>query len=82
MTYIVITFAVLLFLNIYTSKTNQSFFYSNKEAWMSERCNLASSEISQLQVMNRTTISETLSPHQTLLLAIYWLFSGHLLVIF
>lgn len=61
MTYIVITFAVLLFLNIYTSKTNQSFFYSNKEAWMRERCNLASSEISQLQVMNRTTISETLS---------------------
>lgn len=28
---------------------------------MSERCNLASSEIAQLQVINRTTISETLS---------------------
>ena len=32
--------------------------------------------------MKPHTISETLSPHQTLLLAIYWLFSGHLPVIF
>lgn len=61
LTYIVITFAVLLFLNIYTARTNQAFFYSNKEAWMTERCNLASKEISQLQIVNRTTILDALS---------------------
>ena len=60
-TYIVITFAVLLFLNIYSSKTNQSIFYNSKRTSMLERCYLASSEISDLQVMNRNTVSQALS---------------------
>ncbi len=61
MTYIIITFAVLLFLNIYSSKTNQAIFYNNKQDTMIERCYLAAAEISELQVMNRTTISDALA---------------------
>lgn len=61
MTYIVITFCVLLFLNLYTSKTNQALFYNNKETTMLEKCILASEEISELQVINRNKISDTLA---------------------
>lgn len=60
-TYIVITFAVLLFLNIYSSKTNQALFYNSKQSSMLERCYLASTEISELQVINQNTVSEALS---------------------
>ena len=60
-TYIVITFAVLLFLNIYSSKTNQAIFYNNKRTSMFERCYLAATEIADLQVINRNTVSEALS---------------------
>ena len=61
MTYIVITFTVLLFLNIYSSKTNQALFYNSKKASMLERCYLAATEISDLQIINRNTVSGALS---------------------
>lgn len=60
-TYIVITLAVLLFLNIYSSKSNQALFYNNKQTAMLERCFLAATEISDLQIINRNTVSEALS---------------------
>lgn len=60
-TYIVITFAVLLFLNIYSSKTNQAIFYNGKQTSMLERCYLAATEISDLQVINEKTVSDALS---------------------
>ena len=58
MTYVVITFAALLFLNFYISKTSQNLFYESKKASMIERCQLAASEIAELEVLNPTTVSD------------------------
>ena len=57
MTYVVITFAVLLFLNIYCSQASQRLFYLSKEASMIEKCHLAADEISSLEVVNTATIT-------------------------
>ncbi len=57
MIYVVITFAVLLFLNIYCSNISQRLFYQSKEVSMVEKCLLASDEISALEVLNPTTVS-------------------------
>lgn len=61
MTYVFITFFVLFFLNIYTAKTSQKLFYQSKEASMIEKCQLAASEISGLDVLNPTTVSAVIS---------------------
>ena len=57
MTYVVITFVVLLILNFYCSKTSQRLFYQSKESSMIEKCLLASDEISTLEVLNTTTVT-------------------------
>ncbi len=57
MTYVVITFVVLLFLNIYCSITCQKLFYQGKKESMIEKCLLVSDEIAGLDVMNSTSIS-------------------------
>lgn len=57
----IITLCVLLFLNIYSSKISQKLFYSSKQSSMIERCLLAASEISKLEVMNHTTVSNAVS---------------------
>lgn len=54
--YVAITFVVLLFLNIYSSKTSQELFYKGKEAAMVERCLLIGSEIAELEVLNADNI--------------------------
>ena len=56
-TYIIITFIVLLFLNIYSSQISQKLFYSSKETSMIEKCLLAASEISSEEVLNQTTVN-------------------------
>ena len=56
MTYVAITFVVLLILNIYCSKTCQQLFYESKRASMVEKCLLASDEIGTLDVLNPTTV--------------------------
>ena len=56
-TYVVITFAVLMFLNIYCSRTSQMLFYQSKEASMIEKCQIAASDISELEVLNPSTVS-------------------------
>jgi signal transduction histidine kinase len=61
MTYVLITFVVLLFLNIYCSTTSQKLFYQSKEASMIEKCQLASAEFSGLEVLNYSTISGAVS---------------------
>lgn len=61
MTYVLITFCVLLFLNIYCSKTSQRLFYQSKEVSMIEKCQLAASEISTLDVLNSATVSSAVS---------------------
>ncbi len=57
MTYVVITFVVLLFLNIYCANISHMLFYQSKEASMIEKCQLASDEIGTLEVLNATTVS-------------------------
>ena len=59
--YVVITFIVLLFLNIYSSKMSQTLFYNSKKAAMIERCFLASSEIADLDVINTATVTKAIS---------------------
>ena len=61
MTYVVITFVVLLILNIYCSGVSQMLFYQSKEASMIEKCQLASDEIAAAEVLNTSTISGTVN---------------------
>ena len=56
MTYVAITFVVLLILNIYCSITCQQLFYQSKRDSMIEKCLLVSDEISTLDVLNSTSI--------------------------
>ena len=57
MTYVVITFVVLLILNVYCSNISQSLFNQSKESSMIEKCQLAADEIATLEVLNPTTVS-------------------------
>ena len=66
MTYVVITFVVLLILNIYCSKTCQELFYESKKASMVEKCLLASDEIGKLDVLNPSTVAEAVSQMESL----------------
>ena len=59
--YVIITFIVLLILNIYYSTVSEQLFYRSKESSMIEKCQLAASEISALEVLNNSTISEAVS---------------------
>ena len=64
--YTCITFAVLLFLNIYTSGTSQKLFYQSKETSMIEKCLLASSEIANLDVLNPSTAASAVNAMDSL----------------
>lgn len=66
MTYVVITFVVLLFLNFYCSRTSQRLFYTSKETSMIEKCQLASDEISTLEVLNNSTITGIVNQMESL----------------
>ena len=66
MAYVAITFLVLLILNIYCSKTCQQQFYESKKAAMIEKCLLASDEIASLDVMNTSTVTNTLAQMDSL----------------
>ena len=59
--YVVVTFIVLLFLNIYSSKISQELFYKNKESSMIERCSYASSGIADLEVLNTSTVTNAIN---------------------
>lgn len=61
LTYVIITFFVLLFLNIYSSQICQALFYNNKESSMVEMCNIKAAEIANLDVINAYNISNTVS---------------------
>ena len=66
MTYVAITFIVLLVLNIYCSITCQQLFYQAKKSSMTEKCLLASDEIATLDVLNNTTVSGIISQIESL----------------
>ena len=57
MTYVAITFVVLLFLNVYCSGTSQKLFYQSKESSLIEKCQLTSDEIAGLEVISPTTVA-------------------------
>ena len=59
--YVIVTLCVLLFLNIYTARNSQEIFYNNKKAAMFERCELLSTAISSLDVLNRATVDKTIA---------------------
>ena len=61
MVYMLITAAVLLFLNLYCSGTSEDIFFNSKKESMTERCLLASAEIADLEVLNPGTVSSALS---------------------
>ena len=60
MTYVVITFVVLLFLNVYCSKVSMELFYNNKQSSMLEKAQLTANEIGNLDVLNPAVIEETI----------------------
>ena len=65
-TYVLITSVALVLLNIYCSSVSQELFYKNKEAAMIEKCQLAANEISELEIINQSTITEAVSQMGTL----------------
>ncbi len=69
MTYVVITFVVLLILNFYCSSISQMVFYQSKEASMIEKCQLASDEIAAAEVLNPSTVSGIVSQMESLKVA-------------
>ncbi len=66
MTYVVITFVVLVVLNIYCSITCQQLFYQSKRDSMIEKCLLISDEIATLDVLNNTSIAAIIGQMESL----------------
>lgn len=66
MTYVVITFIVLVILNIYCSITCQKLFYQSKRESMIEKCMLVSDEIATLDVLNNTSIATIVGQMESL----------------
>ena len=59
--YILVTTAVLVFLNIYCSRTSEEIFFNSKKSSMVQQCLLASAEIADLEVLNQGTVSTAVS---------------------
>ena len=66
MSYVLITFCVLLFLNIYCSKATQDLFSQSRKNAVIEKCLMASEEISRLEVLNQDAIRDTIQAMTTL----------------
>ena len=60
-TYVLITSIALILLNIYCSSVSEKLFNKSKEAAMIEKCQLAANEISELEIINHSTISEAIA---------------------
>lgn len=67
LTYVVITLVVLLFLNVYCSKTTQQIFYKGKEAAMLEKCLTASLALSELEVLNEENTQAIFAKNESLM---------------
>ena len=66
MIYVVITFVVLLILNIYCSNISQSLFNQSKESSMIQKCQLAADEIATLEVINSSTVGSIIGQMESL----------------
>ena len=60
--YIVLTFLVLLFLNVYTSETSQQVFYRSKHTAMMDKILLVSSNLGEQEVLNPDTAAAAITP--------------------
>ena len=59
--YVLVTLAVLLFLNIYCAQSCQSVFYNSKKTTMLELCQIAAGSVADLQVLNHDTVAKSVS---------------------
>ena len=59
--YVIITFVVLLFLNVYSSGRSQELFYRSKKASMIERCLIAAADIADIEVLNTVSVAEAVN---------------------
>jgi signal transduction histidine kinase len=57
----VITFIALIFLNIYCSITCEQLFHDNKENTLTDRVQLAATELAKLEQLNTVSVSTTLN---------------------
>lgn len=65
-TYIVITFVVLLILNFYSSRISQDLFFYSKETSMIEKSQLAAAEISSEEVLNAASVKAVVEQMESL----------------
>lgn len=56
MTYVLITLAVLLFLNVYCSKISQKIFYQSKQSSMQEKAQIVAYAVAEQDVVNRESV--------------------------
>ncbi len=61
LTYVVVTFVVLVFLNVYCAQISQELFYNSKKTSMIEKSHMVASEIANLNTLNTTTVSNAVS---------------------
>ena len=66
MIYVLITTVMMLILNIYSSRLSQQLFYQSKQSAMIEKCQIASDEISTLDVLNHTNVAEIVNQLESL----------------
>ncbi len=60
MTYVVITFCVLVFLNVYCSQISQRLFCESKQTAMLEKAQLAANEMAKQEVLNSSTAASAI----------------------
>ena len=66
LTYVIVTFVVLIILNIYSSKTSQNLVFQSKCNSMLEKAQIAATEISNSDVLSSNTVSDVLSQMDSL----------------
>ena len=66
MTYVVITLAALIFLNVYCTRVGENLIYRNKEHSLLEKGGLARDELAQLNTLNTTDIANVLGQLESL----------------
>lgn len=64
-TYVLVTFLVLLFLNVYTAKMSHRLFSSQRKTIMVENCETIAREIGQLDRQNASTIAQIAFKYDT-----------------
>ena len=66
LTYVIVSFIVLLLLNVYVSVMSYRLFSSDKKTLMFEQCNIVASQIGQLTERTNATVTEAVMQHNNL----------------